>query len=68
MFWVAQSLVFAEEHQVTHLTASKVMPLVPVFGRDLQRAFRDAVHAVGAYDEVYLRHVESMWPRARTRN
>lgn len=62
VYWTAQSLVYAEENNISQST-SHLMPLVHCFGEDLQRMFRDAVHAMGNYKEVYDRNLADILPR-----
>lgn len=62
VYWDVQSLVYAEEHQVVQQISNE-MPLVHAFGSDFQRMFRNAIHAVGNYEEVYERHLDSILPR-----
>ena len=52
--WVAMSTYNAEENGITQRTSNE-MPLVDLFGVDLERLFRDAILAVGNYDEMYRR-------------
>jgi hypothetical protein len=63
VYWTAQSIVYAEEHGVVQ-SASSQLPLIGVFGLTLQRMFRDAVHSIGNYNEVYQRNLAGMLPRA----
>ncbi|CAB9517475.1 extracellular solute-binding protein [Seminavis robusta] len=62
VYWTAQSIVYAEEHGITQLSSSN-MPLTNLFGADLTRMFRDAVHAVGNFAQVYARNLEPRLPR-----
>ena len=62
VYWVAQALVYAEERGIDQRSSNE-MPLVKLFGFERQRAFRDAIHAVGNYEEVYSRHLQSILPR-----
>jgi len=54
VYWVAMAPIYAEENGITQETSNK-MPLVNLFGSDLERLLRDAIHAVGNYDEMYRR-------------
>ena len=63
VYWTAQSIVYAEEKGIFQWLSSQ-MPLVHFFGEGLKRMFRDAVHAVGNYGEVYERNLASIIPRA----
>jgi len=50
--------VYAEENEITQRLSSK-MPLVNIFGANFTRMFRDSVHAVGSYGEIYERNLEA---------
>mmetsp|Transcript_33757 Transcript_33757/g.68692 ORF Transcript_33757/g.68692 Transcript_33757/m.68692 type:complete len:906 (+) Transcript_33757:85-2802(+) len=54
VYWVtmAMATIYAEENGITQNTSNE-MPLVNLFGTDLQRLLRDAILAVGNYDEMY---------------
>ena len=52
--WVAMSTYNAEENGITQRTSNE-MPLVNLFGVGLERLFRNAILAVGNYDEMYRR-------------
>lgn len=62
VYWTAQSLIHAEERNIDQLDSNE-MPLVDTFGLDLKRMFRDAIYAVGNYDEVYQRNLATILPR-----
>jgi hypothetical protein len=62
VYWAAQAVVYAEEKNIVMETSNE-MPLVHAFGPDLQRVFRDVVHCVGNYDELYQRHISAMLAR-----
>jgi hypothetical protein len=52
VYWVTMATIYAEENGITQNTSNE-MPLVNLFGTDLQRLLRDAILAVGNYDEMY---------------
>jgi len=54
VYWVTMAPIYAEENGITQETSDD-MPLVNLFGTDLERLLRDAIHAVGNYDEMYRR-------------
>ena len=54
VFWVVSAIFYAEEEGIT---ASSAMPIVNLFGPFNSRIFRDAIEAVGSYEEIYKRHV-----------
>eukprot|EP00984_Skeletonema_dohrnii_P029799 scaffold20690_cov155-Skeletonema_dohrnii-CCMP3373.AAC.4 len=54
VYWVTMSTIYAEENGITQNTSNE-MPLVNLFGTDLERLLRDAILAVGNYDEMYRR-------------
>ena len=62
VFWAAQSLIYAEEHDIGQRLSSQ-MPLVEIFGPRVTRMFRDSVHAVGSYGEVYEQNLKDVLPR-----
>ena len=55
------SIILAEENDVTSETASK-MPLISAFGPNYQRMFRNAVFEVGSYADIYSRNLASFLP------
>ena len=63
MYWVVVSPVYAEEKNITQ-SSSNAMPDVKLFGSNFRRMFRDAILAVGNYDEMYARNVEAIVPRS----
>mmetsp|Transcript_3656 Transcript_3656/g.5298 ORF Transcript_3656/g.5298 Transcript_3656/m.5298 type:complete len:279 (+) Transcript_3656:2-838(+) len=54
VYWVTMATTFAEENGITQNTSNE-MPLVNLFGTDMERLLRDAILAVGNYDEMYRR-------------
>ena len=48
---------------ITRRTSSE-MPILNLFGSDLRRTFRDAVHAVGNHGELYERTIGLYIPRS----
>ena len=54
VYWVVMATIDAEENGITQMTSNE-MPLVSLFGTGLKRLLRDAIIAVGNYDEMYRR-------------
>mmetsp|Transcript_21756 Transcript_21756/g.33666 ORF Transcript_21756/g.33666 Transcript_21756/m.33666 type:complete len:882 (+) Transcript_21756:49-2694(+) len=54
VYWVTMATIYAEENGITQNTSNE-MPLVNLFGTGLERLLRDAILAVGNYDEMYRR-------------
>ena len=54
VYWITMATIYAEENGITQNTSNE-MPLVNLFGTDLERLLRDAILAVGNYDEMYRR-------------
>eukprot|EP00984_Skeletonema_dohrnii_P029796 scaffold20690_cov155-Skeletonema_dohrnii-CCMP3373.AAC.1 len=54
VYWVTMATIYAEENGITQNTSNE-MPLVNLFGTGLERLMRDAILAVGNYDEMYKR-------------
>jgi len=54
VYWVVMATIDAEENGITQMTSHE-MPLVSLFGTGLERLLRDAILAVGNYDEMYRR-------------
>ncbi|KAK1736011.1 hypothetical protein QTG54_013147 [Skeletonema marinoi] len=54
VYWVVMAIIDAEENGITQMTSNE-MPLVSLFGTSLKRLLRDAIIAVGNYDEMYRR-------------
>jgi len=63
VYWVVVSPVYAEEKNITQ-SSSNAMPDVKLFGSNFRRMFRDAILAVGNYEEMYARNVEAIVPRS----
>ena len=63
VYWCAQSLIYAEENDIAQWDSNQ-MPLVQIFGPQLQRMFRDTVHVVGNYGEIYNRHLSNILVRS----
>ena len=63
VFWIMTATIFAEERGVNR-TTSNSMPIIDVFGEELQRMARDAILEVGNYGEIYARNLESIIPRS----
>ena len=57
------STIYAEEEKITR-SSSNAMPEVKLFGFIFRRMFRDAILAVGNYEEMYARNVEAIVPRS----
>mmetsp|Transcript_2880 Transcript_2880/g.6193 ORF Transcript_2880/g.6193 Transcript_2880/m.6193 type:complete len:768 (-) Transcript_2880:229-2532(-) len=54
VYWAIMATVFAEENGIIQTTSNE-MPLVKLFGPDLERILRDVIIAVGNYGEMYGR-------------
>ena len=52
--WVVMATIYAEENNIVQTTSNE-MPLVSLFGPDLERMMRDTILAVGNYGEMYQR-------------
>ncbi|CAB9520228.1 extracellular solute-binding protein [Seminavis robusta] len=63
VYWVVSAIVYAEEQSIGQLSHNG-MPLIPMYGKKMQRMFRDAVFGVGNYAEIYSRNVEGVIPRS----
>jgi ABC-type amino acid transport substrate-binding protein len=63
VYWIVMALVYAEENVIRQETSSE-MPVVNLFGERLKQMFRDAVHAVGSYGEMYNRTLAPIIPRS----
>mmetsp|Transcript_27130 Transcript_27130/g.45231 ORF Transcript_27130/g.45231 Transcript_27130/m.45231 type:complete len:851 (-) Transcript_27130:149-2701(-) len=61
--WVLQAILAAEEENITKDSAASELATTPYFGSSLSSFFRDAVSAVGNYEEIYERHLEKILPR-----
>ena len=63
-FWVLQATIFAEEEEITQMTAADTMPLINLYGDLFTRMLQNAVQAVGNTGELYERNIERLVPRA----
>ena len=63
VYWVVSSTIYAEKEKITQ-SSSNAMPDVKLFGSTFRRTFRDAILAVGNYEEMYARNVEAIIPRS----
>ena len=54
LHWIIMASFFAEENNIVHKTSNE-MPLVNLFGPNLERVLRDFVLAVGNYGEMHRR-------------
>lgn len=61
--WMSLSLVYAEMHGINQVTSNE-MPIVTLFGPSLNRVFRDTIHSVGNYGEVYEKDLSAILPRS----
>jgi len=52
--WVVMATIYAEENNIVQTTSNE-MPLVSLFGPELDRMMRDTILAVGNYGEMYQR-------------
>ena len=52
--WIIMATIHAEENNIVQ-TSSNEMPLISLYGPDLERVLRDAILAVGNYGEMYQR-------------
>ena len=59
--WVIMALISEEENPVS-------LPIVTIFGEDLNLMFRHLLMEIGHYGDVYERNLEPIWPRASTCN
>jgi general L-amino acid transport system substrate-binding protein len=62
VYWIVNALFYAEEQGITQASSTR-MPVVDLFGRLHFRIFRDVVAAVGSFEQIYRRNVESYVPR-----
>ncbi|CAB9513107.1 Putative amino-acid ABC transporter-binding protein YhdW [Seminavis robusta] len=60
---VVSAIIYAEEAGISQESYLE-MPLVKVFGADLQHMLQSAIQAVGSYAEIYERHLEVIIPRS----
>lgn len=56
VYWVVSALFRAAEEGISSSSSSS-MPIVNLFGPLNARIFRDAVDAVGSYEDIYDRHI-----------
>ena len=61
--WVVDGTIHAEENGITQ-RLSNSMPVINVFGGNFSRFFRDALHAVGNYGEIYERNLSPLLRRS----
>ena len=61
--WVVAATITAEERGITQENA-KTMPIVELFGSDLQSMFQNVVSSIGNYGEIYARNLEQILPRS----
>jgi hypothetical protein len=54
LHWIIMASIFAEENGIVQKTSNE-MPLVNLFGPNLERVLRDAILAVGNYGEMHMR-------------
>ena len=57
VFWVVSSVFFAEEQGI-NITSANEMPANPLFGRSFFNVFRDVIHGVGSYAEIFRRNLQ----------
>jgi hypothetical protein len=62
VYWIVNALFYAEEKGITQATSTR-MPVVDLFGRLNFRIFRDAVAAVGSFQQIYQRNAQAYVPR-----
>ena len=62
VFWVLEATFYAEEQGIDKVNAKK-MPTTNLFGALYRDMLRNAVQAVGNYQEIYARNVEVIVPR-----
>lgn len=58
--WVVGAAIYAEDNNITRPTS---MPLVPMFGNDLENAFRNSFETIGHYGEIFNRTIGSFVQR-----
>lgn len=54
VYWTIMATIYAEENGITQISSNE-MPLVGLFGPDLERMHRNTILAVGNYGEMYAR-------------
>lgn len=57
VYWIVSTIFYAEEEGITQSDAES-MPEVALFGARFQDMFKDAIGAVGNYEEIYERNAE----------
>jgi len=62
VYWVVMATIIAEDRGI-NLANSTKMPEVFVFGSEYNRMLRDAILAVGSYEEIYNRNLEGIVAR-----
>mmetsp|Transcript_7022 Transcript_7022/g.12481 ORF Transcript_7022/g.12481 Transcript_7022/m.12481 type:complete len:402 (-) Transcript_7022:250-1455(-) len=62
VYWIVMATIHAEENVITQITSNE-MPLVSLFGADLERMLRDTILAVGNYGEMFVRAFGEDAPR-----
>lgn len=62
VFWVLEATFYAEEKGIDKANAKK-MPTTNLFGALYRDMLRNAIQAVGNYQEIYARNVEFIVPR-----
>lgn len=63
VYWVVMTTIYAEENGVGQ-DSLDLVPLVDLFGNDLQSMLRNTVNATGPYSDVYARSLEQSLPRS----
>ena len=64
VYWVATSLVKAEEEGITSKNFGGRIPDIGLFGPKFEWMFRGPIVAVGNYGEIYERNNATLSPRA----
>lgn len=63
VFWMVSATIYAEERGI-HQNISFDMPLINLFGADLQAMYRYAISAVGNYGDMYSQTIDTTrYPR-----
>lgn len=62
VYWTVAATIIAEEQGINQ-TVSNRMPEVLLWGKDLNRCFRDPILMVGSYADIYERNLEPLVPR-----
>lgn len=63
VYWVVMATIQAEESTISVENAIK-MPVINLYGELFKQMFRDCIHAVGNYGDIYNRTLEATVPRA----